>query len=280
MQADLRGVLESGPWVASGSIGAVSEGAEAAWVSSNTASPPWNVVAREYWVGFRPLKGLLVRAGRMNLPFGIRTEDHLLYVRGATRTDVNDQQQLGLSAAYTGKSVRAELMGVAGNYQVRPDSFRERGYSAYATWAPDKRVELGVSSLVTTADADVETLAPRVRQAHGLTARASPWEPLVILAEADVLHDDDRSGAERTGLAAAGILDLEPVQGLHVMGIGQYCDEDLADASAAAWTGGGAVQWFVLPRFDLRIDAFHGMLRCGSGATPTPMGAIQGHFYL
>lgn len=173
MQADLRGAVEAGPVVASASIGAVSEGGEAAWLTSNTASG-WNLVSRECWAGVRPLKGLLLRAGRMNLPFGLRTEDHLLFVRSATRTDLNDQQQVGAAASYTGKQVRAEVMGIAGNLQVRPDSFRERGYSAYATFSVSKRVEVGASSMVTAAETDVETLAPRTRQAHGLFTRASP----------------------------------------------------------------------------------------------------------
>lgn len=279
MQADLRGAVEAGPVVASASIGAVSEGGEAAWLTSNTASG-WNLVSRECWAGVRPLKGLLLRAGRMNLPFGLRTEDHLLFVRSATRTDLNDQQQVGAAASYTGKQVRAEVMGIAGNLQVRPDSFRERGYSAYATFSVSKRVEVGASSMVTAAETDVETLAPRTRQAHGLFTRASPWEPLAILAEADLLQDDDRAGTTRTGLAAVGILDFEPVQGLHVMGITQVCTPDFADPQGPASTRGGAVQWFVLPRFDIRIDVFDGVLRCTPGGTARLMGAIQGHVYL
>lgn len=279
MQADLRGAVQLGMFTASGAIGPVSEGAEAAWLTHNTAAPAWNLTSREYWLGVTPVKGLLIRAGRMNLPFGIRTEDHVLFVRDATRTNSNDQQQVGLSAVYTSKKWRAEVMGIAGNFQVRPDAFRERGYSLYASRAISKKFEIGVSSLLTVAQADVDTLAARTRQAHGVYTRASPVQSVAMLAEADLLVDDN-AGAKATGLVGSGIVDWEPVQGLHVMGIGQYCDPDFASSDSPAWTGGGAVQWFFLPRVDVRIDAFDGVLSCVAGATPSFMGLVQGHFYL
>jgi hypothetical protein len=181
--------------------------------------------------------------------------------------------------AYTSKKVRLEAMGIAGNFQVAPDVFRERGYSLYGTYALTKKLELGVSSLVTVAGADVETLAPRTRQAHGAFVRAAPINPLAILAEADVLVNDD-DGVASQGLAATALVDWEPKQGLHLMGIGQYCDPDFSDPASPAWTGGGAVQWFFAPRVDVRMDVFDGVLDCAAGVAPTPMGLLQAHFYL
>lgn len=147
MQADLRAAIAAGPFVASGSLGAVSEGAELARVTSNDTG--FNMVSREYWIGATPTKGLTIRAGRMNLPFGIRTEDHVLFVRSATGTNINDDQQVGLSVAYGNKKMRGEVMGIAGNFQVSPDDFRKRGYSAYFSLTPTKTFEVGVSSLFT-----------------------------------------------------------------------------------------------------------------------------------
>ena len=124
MQADARAALAVGPFIASGSIGTVSEGAELAQISSNDTG--FKLVSREYWVGAIPTKGLTIRAGRMNLPFGIRTEDHVLFVRSATSTTINDDQQVGLAVAYGNKKMRGEIMGIAGNFQVSPDDFRKR----------------------------------------------------------------------------------------------------------------------------------------------------------
>ena len=63
-------------------------------------------------------------------------------------------------------------MGILGNYQISPDKFRERGYSAYGEYLLDTHTALGVSSLITHAAADRFTSQPLTRQAHGVTARA------------------------------------------------------------------------------------------------------------
>ncbi len=277
MQADLRAGLQLGKFSAYGSLGPVSEGGEGAWLTSNEAG--WNLAARDYWVGFKPGKSLMIRAGRLNLPFGIRTEDHVLYVRDATRTNTNDEQQVGASVTFSSRKVRAELMGIAGNFQVSPDMYRERGYSGYASYSFTKTLDVGVSSLVTVAQADVDTYESRLRQAHGVYLRAAPIPSLAFMAEVDLLRSND-AGSKSTGIAALGLADWEPTQGLHVQAIGQYCDNSFKATESPAWTGGGAVQWFLAPRVDIRVDAFHGVLSCTNGVKPTPMGLVQAHFYL
>jgi len=276
MQADLRAAVVTGPFVASASVGTVSSGAELAWITRNESG--FNLIAREYWMGIQPSKGWLVRAGRMNLPFGLRTEDHILKVRSATRTTINDDQQLGASVAFGSKALRAEAMVIAGNFSVSPDVFRERGYSGYLAWAPDKHLVLGASSLVTVAQADIETLLPRTRQAHGIYTVAAPVNPLAVLAEVDLLADSI-DGQPSTGLVGSLVLDVEPTQGVHVQGIGEYCDADFATAGST-WTAGAAAQWFLASRLDLRADAMYGMLYCTAGSTPGPLALLQAHFYL
>jgi hypothetical protein len=56
----------------------------------------------------------MVRAGRLNLPFGLRNNEHTSYVRDLTFTNLNMDQQVGLAVAYNSEAVRGELMGVAG----------------------------------------------------------------------------------------------------------------------------------------------------------------------
>ena len=279
MQADLRVAAELGPVVAYLSGGAVSEGAQGAWFTSNPDGA--NAVMRDAWVGWKPAKGMLLRAGRMNLPFGIRSEEHTQYVRSVTRTSTNADQQAGVAFALQKKGWRGELMGIAGNPQVAPDAFRERGYAGFVTYAPAKTLELGVSSLVGRAEADVALLVPRTRQAHGLLTRWSPAPRVAVLAEANLLHDVVGEGrTASTGGVGIAQVDWEAVQGLHLRGSGQWCDPAAGDDLGGVATGWAAAQWFITPRVDIRVDALHGTLACTPGAEARWYGLGQVHVLL
>jgi hypothetical protein len=276
MQSDLRGGIQTKRFLASAALGVVSLGAEEARVTSGDT---WNLVSREYWVGVNPSKAFTVKAGRMNLPFGLRTEDHILDVRGATRTTINDQQQTGVSLFWNNRKWRTEVMGIAGNFQVRPDSYRDRGYSLYVAYAPETALELGVSSLFTTAVTDLETYAPRRRMAEGAFVRWAPVEPLALMGEADVLLDGTDAGTA-TGLVTTAIVDYEPLHGLHLQAIGEQCDTDFADTDGSSITATGAAQWFFLPHADLRLDGGYGTVSRAPGQQGAPFGLLQAHFFL
>lgn len=281
MQGDLRAGVQTSFFTLYGSAGVVSDGGEGAWLTQNEGG--FNLVSRDYWAGITPAKGWMIRAGRMNLPFGIRSEEHILYTRSATRTSTNDDQQLGLSVNYGSRKLRGEIMGIAGNPQVAPDSFRERGYSGFLAWAPKNKIELGVSSQIRYSALDVDTSAPALRQAHGVFARYSPFEHFALLGEADATMY--RPSADIGGTTAFGgvgelEVDYEPVQGVHVKGGGEYCDSDWADTTAAVGTGWGAAQWFFMSNMDVRVDALYGALYCTPGAKASPMALAQFHVYL
>lgn len=279
MQNDLRGSIDAGVFHANASLGWVSEGAEKAWITSNTGSGG-NLVSREHWVGVEPVDDLYIRAGRLNLPFGIRSEEHILYARSFTGTDTNDSQQVGLDAVWQVGKVRAEVMGIAGNFQVSPDDYRERGYSGMVAWGPKSTAEVGLSSKLTHAATDIDTRVPRTRQYHEAFGRWSPLRSLALLGEAGV--SVDQSPGADSALGTFGYLqaDLEPVQGFHVKGTGELCDDDLADDAAMVGRGTLALQWFAVAHFDLRADAMYGTLYCTPGTDPSFMGLLQAHAYL
>jgi hypothetical protein len=220
MASDLRAQVSHGPLQAVGTLGFAIKRALPASLTSRESN---NLVAREYWVGYSsPERSLLVRAGRMNLPFGLRNPEHTSWVRQTTRTDTNDNQQHGVALAYTGARLRGELMAIAGNFQIHPDMYRERGYVGFLEWSPTPQATVGLSSLTTWARYDLVSREPStVRQAHGLFARWAPATPLVLLAEVDLLNSHSRG--KPTTLGYAGLLqaDLELTRGVHAFVTGE-----------------------------------------------------------
>jgi len=246
MQADLRAQIRVGGFRASGTIGVVQS-------SASRASVAGGVVSREHWIGygFDDDAGL-IRAGRINLPFGLRMIEHTMFVRSATRTDINDTQQHGLAFAYSTDLVRMEVLGILGNYQISPDAYRERGYSGYVEIAPAERVAVGLSSLVTHAKRDLYLQVPNTRQAHGTFLRASPWRPLVLMAEADLVVSSPTGVDSLVGYASLLQADVEPIQGLHLIGsVESYKKRANEGQSWATWLGSG---WFFAPHADVRFD--------------------------
>src|ERR1051325_704805 len=85
MQADLAGAVAIEHVIASASIGYAETGAFSAAL---TRAPEKNLVSRVHWAGYEldATSGLIVRAGRMNLPFGISYVEHTLWTRAETET--------------------------------------------------------------------------------------------------------------------------------------------------------------------------------------------------
>jgi hypothetical protein len=271
MQADLQGELDVGHFRANASLGfAPTDG--------SGASIAGGFVSREHWVGY----GLgddqvLLRAGRINLPFGIRSIEHTLWVRRATRTDLNDTQQHGVAVAFDGSGLRAEVMAIAGNYQIRPDAYRERGYSLSAEYAALDTLAVGVSSLATYAARDLYVKAATTRQAHGVFARYAPWRPLVLLGEGDVLMQRTSGTASLTGLATMLQADVEPVQGFHVMVTGETYTPGKQAQSYGGWLGSA---WFFAPHADVRVDFMRRSEIFGPARVPVTAAMAQIHVFL
>lgn len=273
MQADLRAAIAAGGFRAGASVGAVSS-------EGSAASVVGPVVSREHWAGYAFLdNALLVRAGRVNLPFGIRSVEHPLFVRRDTRTDLNDTQQHGVAVAYSGERVRGEILGIAGNYQIQPDDYRQRGYSGFLEYSPFARLAVGASSLVTYAKRDLYLQTADLRQAHGLFVRTAPVRPLVILAEGDlVLHALD-GPANQTGYATMLQADLEPIQGLHFISTLELKNTGAA-STGASYGGWAGVNWFFLPHADVRFDAMQQRMALGRSSINLTNYMIQLHAYL
>jgi hypothetical protein len=290
MQMDFYGQLRLWHFRVGGSIGVAkvkqnSANGRAAFVTTHQGNQ-LNLISRTHYVGvdIGAQDQWSIRAGRLNLPFGLRIPEHFMWVRDATRTDRDSDQQHGGAIGYNGQSVRAEVMGIAGNYQVNPDRYRERGYSGYFEASIADGLALGASSLVTVARADRVSLEQdkTTRGAHGVFGRLRVTKPLVLLAEGDVLHTSRRE----LGYVGMGQADWEVTQGLHLMVTGEMLDQGYRKpvvpcVDVARYPGVGkpafgswlSADWFFLPQLELRVDL---MGRSNGGG----MALAQLHAYL
>jgi hypothetical protein len=265
MRADLYGDIKIGRFRAAGSIGYVPQGDLTA---SLTTGGDDNIVSREHWVGVEldDEGSWLLRAGRITLPFGIRMVEHTLWARTLTRTDLDASQQYGLSLSVNKDKFRGELMGIAGNFQIQEDEFRERGYCGFFEYAPTTTLAAGVSSMFTRATRDIVFGVTDYRYSNGPFVRYAPWQPLVLLAELDSVYQSLTWNGHRGGYAGFVQADYEPTQGLHLMLTGETMNGGAAQepSSYDAWF---SAVWFALPHVDLRLDTIYA--KSGVAGTPT-----------
>ncbi|MGD0678570.1 MAG: hypothetical protein ABSC94_24450 [Polyangiaceae bacterium] len=252
MQADAYADVKIGRFRALGSLGYAPTGALAASLTDNASD---NVISREHWIGAELDEdgSWLLRGGRITVPFGIRMIEHTLWARALTRTDINDTQQEGVAIAVNKENFRGELMGIAGNFQVHPDAFRERGYAGYFEYAPMTTLAVGLSSMFTRATRDIEYGVTDYRYSNGPFVRYAPWQALVLLAEADSVYQSLTWNGHRGGYAAFIQADVEPTQGFHAMLTGELMNSGQSGepVSADAWFSG---VWFFFPHLDVRLD--------------------------
>lgn len=258
MNAVLYGDIKVGRFRATGNIGYAPQGDLPASITDNSSE---NLISREHWIGVEldDDGAWLLRAGRMALPFGIRMIEHNLWARSLTRTDLDATQEYGLSLSFSKDKLRGEVMGIAGNFQIHPDDFRERGYSAYAEYAPINTLAFGVSSLFTRAYRDIVYGVTDYRYANGGFVRYAPVTPLVLMAEVDSMYQSITWNGHRGGFAAFAQADYEPAQGFHMMLTGEAMNSGTAN-EPNSFDGWLSAVWFFLPHADVRIDAIYSTL--------------------
>jgi hypothetical protein len=280
MEADLKAQVTLSRFRAYGSLGYNYEPAHYG-TDNITSFANNNLVSREHWIGvdLGDDKQFLLRAGRIDIPFGIRNDEHELLTRSTltTRTNIGESQQDGVAFSYNGEKLRGEIMAILGNYQINPDSVRERGYAGFLELNVAQGMSVGASSLITYARYDFINQTPHtLRQVHGVFARLSPVEPLVILAEADAMFTSFTANTMTTGGTQDGFvstvqLDLEPTQGLHLVATGEamvqngYVTSPTAPGILAkSFDGWATVLWFFAPHADFRLDFVAASVQNGS----------------
>jgi hypothetical protein len=254
MRADLGADIKIGAFRAAAELGYGSpEGTPRLAQITHSSTGP-NLIGREFWAGVETFGGDgLLRAGRINVPFGLRNLEHTSFVRTATQTDFNEDQTYGVAFAFSRPNWRAEVMALLGNLSVHPDVYRERGAAGYLELSLGPTSAVGISALAARAEASLVTKRPTLRQAYGGFVRTSPWRPLVLQVEADLLLNENLgSGTHDVGHAEWFQADLEPLKGLHVFGALEGMRSGTSpDLQLGSW---GGLWWFVFPHVDMRAD--------------------------
>lgn len=268
MEADLKAQLTFGRLRAYGSLGYMHAGKQAIELTHRDSD---NLVSREHWVGvdLGEDKEILLRFGRIAVPFGIRTDEHTMLIRSrrTTRTNIDNGQQHGLAMSYSGSVLRGEIMALLGNLQLNPDALRERGYAGFLELPVGQSAAIGVSSTLTYARQDYVDDTPRTtRQLHGAFARVVPIKPLVLFVEANAMFTTTGRTAVATAGTSSGFVgmvqaDVEPVQGLHLVFAGEamvsnglVTNPRAPQVVARSFDGWAGVLWFFAPHADLRFD--------------------------
>ena len=278
MRADFGADLKIGAFRAAAELGYSSADAtpftQLAQITRSTTGP--NLIGREFWAGVETFGGDgLLRAGRINVPFGLRNLEHTSFVRSATQTDINEDQTYGVAFAISKPTWRAEVMALLGNLSVHPDAYRERGGAGYLELSLSPTAALGVSALAARSDASLLTKHPTLRQAYGGFARVSPWEPLVVQVEADLLLNNQLGGGSQdVGHAEWLQADVEVFRGLHVVGALESMETGATPGlQKGVWAG---LWWFAFSHVDIRAD----MIQRWSDSPSTLTFLVQMNGYL
>lgn len=256
MLLDARAELKLGIFRAAGSIGwGTTPFTLPAAIVSNQDNTSM-LLSRDYWVGLQLDDSLLIRLGRMNLPYGLRNVEHTAWVRNNTQTDLNYSQQSGLSVSFDNGHVRTEVLAILGNLNLTPDAYRQRGFSGLVEVPVADRASVGLSALVTRAELSAISPSPTLRQVYGPFVRWAPIEPVVLMVEADVfINSALGSGTLQTNAASWFQVDWEPIQGLHfapaVETLNTY---GVSRTGIGTWM---TIDWFCLPHTDIRLDGLY-----------------------
>ncbi len=283
MQMDVYGQGDFGALKVGGSVGYAnipqySPHLRGAQIFEDDGEGGGNVISRSHWLGADLGDHWLLRAGRLNLPFGIRTSEHVLYVRDATKTDRESDQQHGVAFSYSGGPWRGEGMFVLGNYQVSPDDYRERGFVGFGELALSSKMAVGINTLILQSGKSLLTGRQdrTIRHAHGAMLRWAAFDPFVFMGEFDVLKTTG-SGMGYTMYLNG---DYELMRGLHLSLTGEAVDAGKPDDADEGLPGSGemiyaawaSAQWFFYTHWDLRLDA---IMRKGAATNVQ----AQVHFY-
>ncbi len=280
MLLDARAMIKLGAFRAGGSLGWGNSVVTTPAAVVTTSDGSQQLLSRDYWVGLSLAdESVLLRLGRINLPYGLRIVEHTAWVRDLTGTDINVSQQTGLAAAFENETFRTEWLLMLGNLRATDTGYREQGLSGYVEMRVAQRAAVGVSALVGRGHSFVQGEPDYLRQSYGAFARWAPIVPLTFLLEGDAFFKDNLGSGQHLPNAAAWLqVDWEPIQGLHVMPSAEILKAENTNGVATGWWL--TLDWFFLPHTDLRLDGVYRNYPGQGGRQQVLSWLVQLHVYL
>ncbi len=201
--------------------------------------------------------GWTVRTARLVMPYGMRVPKHHLWYRDVTRAQ--REVRKGYVLPRSAVSTRSNPLAIVNEHKQLSDRYRERGYAAYAEYALRPGLALGVSGLITLANADRLSFEQEKtwHKAESVFLRARVLPTLSVQSELTLAQTSRRA----LGYAAVLQLDYEPLRGLHLSCTGELAGRPARepeplyaenDVLPGAWM---TVDWLMSPHFEARFDA-------------------------
>jgi hypothetical protein len=101
---------------------------------------------------------------------------------------------------------------------------------------------------------------------------------LVLLAEADLVVHGLKGAPTMVGYASLLEADVEPIQGVHVIGAAESAKQQAGEGQS--WALWGGLGWFFLPHVDVRFDAMRRSDAVGSDRFNSTALLTQLHVFL
>ncbi|MET0287069.1 MAG: hypothetical protein ABW352_21475 [Polyangiales bacterium] len=201
-------------------------------------------------------EGWTVRTARLVMPYGMRTPKHHLWYRDVTRAQ--REVRKGNVLPRSGPSTRHDPLMILHEHKQTSDRYRDRGYAAFAEYALSPGLALGVSGLITLANADRLSFEQEKtwHKAESVFLRARMSRTLSVHSELELSQTSRRA----FGYAVLLQLDYEPFHGLHLLCTGELTQRPTEtrelyaqnDVHPGAWM---TVDWLITPHFEARLDA-------------------------
>lgn len=120
--------------------------------TSSKERKPANWISKEHYFRWQIKKGLLVYAGLLDKPFGLRHPDHTAFDRGFNSFGLNQNDQShGVVLQYSTELWDVFVDAFFGNYSQDAD-LRQKGFSVMGEYSTDKNVVVGASILQSKND--------------------------------------------------------------------------------------------------------------------------------